>query len=52
MIIKNWDSDDKFKERSVQCQKYLVARDYKPTNISSEQATRPKNNNNFQLYAT
>ena len=62
MIMKNWDSDDKFKESSVQCQKYLVARDYKPSkvkkqfsdvrNISSEQATRPKNNNNFQLYAT
>ena len=51
------DSDDKFEERSVQYQKYLVARDYKPSkvkkqfsdvrNISREQARRPKNNNNF-----
>ena len=51
------DSDDKFEERSVQYQKYLVARDYKPSkvkkqfsdvrNISREEARRPKNNNNF-----
>ena len=48
------DSDDKFEERSVQYQKYLVARDYKPSkffsdvrNISKEEARRPKNNNNF-----
>ena len=49
------DSDDKFDERSVQYQKYLVARDYKPSkvkkqfsdvrNISREEARRPKNNN-------
>ena len=51
------DSDDKFEERSVQYQKYLVARDYKPSkvkkqfsdvrNISREEARRPKNNNNI-----
>ena len=51
------DSDDKFDERSVQYQKYLVARDYKPSqvkkqfsdvrDISREEARRPKNNNNF-----
>ena len=27
------DSDDKFEERSVQYQKYLVARDYKPSKV-------------------
>ena len=27
------DSDDKFEERIVQYQKYLVARDYKPSNV-------------------
>ena len=52
-----FDSDDKFEERSVQYQKYLVARDYKPCkvkeqfsdigNISMEEARRPKNKNNF-----
>ena len=51
------DSDDQFEEHSVQYQKYLVARDYKPSkvkkqfsdvrNISREEARRPKNNNNF-----
>ena len=51
------DSDDKFEERSVQYQKYLVARDYKPSkvkkqfsdvrNTSRKKARRPKNNNNF-----
>ena len=51
------DSDNKFDERSVQYQKYLVPRDYKPSkvkkqfsdvrNISREEARRPKNNNNF-----
>ena len=51
------DSDDKFDERSVQYQKYLAARDYKPSkvkkqvtdvrNVSKEEAGRPKNNNNF-----
>ena len=51
------DSDDKFEERSVQHQKYLVARDYTPSkvkkqfsngrNISREEVRRPKNNNNF-----
>ena len=51
------DSDDKFDKRSVQYQKYLVARDYKPNqvkkqfsdvrDISREEARRPKNNNKF-----
>ena len=51
------DSDNKFDERSVQYQKYLVPRDYKPSkvkkqfsdvrNISREEARRPKNNNNI-----
>ena len=52
------DSDDQFEERSVQYQKYLVARDYKPSKvkkkqfsdvrkISREEARRCKNNNNF-----
>ena len=51
------DSDDKFEERSVQYQKYLVARDYKYSkvkkqfsdvrNISKEEARRTKNNRNF-----
>ena len=50
------ESDDKFEERSGQYQKYLVARDWKPskvktqfsevTNISREEAIRPKNNSN------
>ena len=53
------DSDDKFEDRSVQYQKNLVARDYKPIkvkkqfsdvrNISREEARRPKNNNNFSV---
>ena len=53
------DSDDKFEESSAQYQKYLVARDYKPSkvkkqfsdvrNISREEARRPKNNNNFSV---
>ena len=56
-LRKTCDSDGKFEERSVQYQKYLVARDYKPSkvkkqfsdvrNISREEARRPKNNNNF-----
>ena len=51
------DSDDKFEERSVHYQKYLVARDYKPSkvkkqfsdvrNISRKETRRPKNSNNF-----
>ena len=51
------DSDDKFDERNVQYQKYLVARLYQPSkvkkqfsdviNISREKARRHKNNNNF-----
>ena len=51
------DSDDKFEERSVQYQKYLVARDYKPSKVKKQfsdvrkmsrgEARRPKNNNNF-----
>ena len=50
-----FDSDDKFEERSVQYQKYLVARDYKPSKvekqfpdvkkISREEARRLKNKN-------
>ena len=56
------DSDDKFEERSVQYQKYLVARDYKSSkikkqfsdvrNISKEEARRPKTITTFQLHAT
>ena len=30
------DSDDKFEERSVQYQKYLVLRDYKPSNVKKK----------------
>ena len=30
------DSDDKFEERSVQYQKYLVARDYKPSKVKRQ----------------
>ena len=51
------DSDDKFEERNVQNQKYLVARYYKPSRvikqfsdvrkISREEARIPKNNTNF-----
>ena len=51
------DSDDQFDERSVQYQKYLVARDYKPSQvkrqfsdvreISREEPRRPRNKNNF-----
>ena len=51
------DSYDKFEEYSVQYQKYLVARDYKPgkvknhfcdiKSISSEEARKPKNNKTF-----
>ena len=51
------DSDDKFEEHSVQYQKYLVARDYKPgkiknhfcdiKSISSEEAGNPKNKKTF-----
>ena len=60
IALKLWrirDSDDKFDECSVQYQKYLAARDYKPSkvkkqfsnvrNIPREQDRRPKNNNNF-----
>ena len=53
------DSDDKFEERSVQYQKYLVARDYKYSkikkqfsdvrNISREEL---KTIGTFQLHAT
>ena len=43
--------DDMFEERSVQYQKYLVAKNDKPSkvkkNVSREEASRPKNNNNF-----
>ena len=56
------DSDGKFEERSVQYQKYLVARDYKSSkikkqfsdvrNISKEEARRPKTITTFQLHAT
>ena len=51
------DSDDKFEERNVQNQKYLVAIHYKPSKvikqfsdvrkISREEARIPKNNTNF-----
>ena len=56
-LRRTCDYDDKFEECSVPYQKYLVARDYKPSkvkkqffdvrNISMEEARRPKNNNNF-----
>ena len=51
------DSDSKFGKRSVEYQKYLIARDYKPSkvkkqfsdirNISREEARRPKIKSNF-----
>ena len=51
------DSDSKFEKRSAEYQKYLIAREYKPSkvkkqfpvvkNISREEARRPKIKNNF-----
>ena len=48
-----------FEKRSVQYQKYLVAKDYKPSkikkqfsdvrDISREEARKPKNNYNFSV---
>ena len=49
------DSDNKFEKRSKECQKYFIARDYKPRkvtkqisgvrNISREEARQPKTHN-------
>ena len=51
------DSDNKFEKRSAEYQKYLIAKDYKPTkvkkqfsdvrNISREETRRPKIKSNF-----
>ena len=35
-LRKTCDSDGKFEERSVQYQKYLVARDYKPSKVKKQ----------------
>ena len=52
-----YDSDNKFEKRSAEYQKYLIAKDYKPTkvkkqfsdvrNISREETRRPKIKSNF-----
>ena len=58
-LRKICDSDSKFKKRTAEKQKHLIARDYKPSkvekqfsnarNISREQARRPKTKTNFIL---